>query len=949
MENTIVQLSKYVITFLMICFTVQSFAALKERDEDERHYILMRQIIMIILMNFICFFVMFLQEGEVSTIQMFLLTMAYILGVQILYRLIYRKASMILVNNMCMLLSISMIILTRLSVSKAMSQYKILAASTLLCFIIPVIVRKGKFLKNLTWIYAVLGIAMLSVVMVLGFTSGGAKLSIEIHGITFQLSEIAKITLVFFMAGMLREDNSFGNVVKATVIAAVHVLILVASTDLGTAFVFFMAYVVVIYVATRKARYPLLGLAGMSAACVVAYFLFSHVRNRVALWQDPIGNWDISSQLAQGLFGMCSGGWFGTGLFEGRPDIIPVATKDFIFCAICEEMGIIFGICLILLCMSTFLLIINISMKMSKRFYKLIAMGLGTEYATQVFLTIGGTIKFIPMTGITLPLVSYGGSSMFSTVLMLSSRKTTQAPRKNDARTKRPKDERRAAAGTTDREPARSTASSRMNSNGGSKSRPRTASTGKAANNGAGPYLIVSFLFVAMFLGLIAYLVYFNVVRKEEFLNSSYNTRQNNYAERVIRGTIYSADGQELAKTTTDENGDEVRTYPFGSLFAQVVGYTGKGNSGLESSYNYMLMESHTSKLKQVKNEFSDAKNPGDSLYTTLNTTLQQAAADALDGYRGAVVVLEAKTGRVLANVSNPVFNPNTIDEDWEALNADDESGVFLNRGLQGRYPPGSTFKIVTSLAYLRQNGTLDGFSFDCDGELTAGNYTIHCSGGEVHGPEDFAGAFAHSCNSAFAQIGLGLDKDAFRSLADSLYLNSRLDLELPTSKSSFDLDSTTADALVMQTSIGQGDTLVTPMEMALIASAVANDGEMIKPRYVDNIVSADGQAVKTFYKESLGTVMSESEANTLTELMKGVVQSGTAVSLSDLPYNIAGKTGTAEHGSDGETPHSWFVGFSNADDPDIVIAVVAENGGYSSEVAVPIARQVIEAYYAQQ
>ena len=206
-----------------------------------------------------------------------------------------------------------------------------------------------------------------------------------------------------------------------------------------------------------------------------------------------------------------------------------------------------------------------------------------------------------------------------------------------------------------------------MNSNGGSKSRPRTASTGKAANNGAGPYLIVSFLFVAMFLGLIAYLVYFNVVRKEEFLNSSYNTRQNNYAERVIRGTIYSADGQELAKTTTDENGDEVRTYPFGSLFAQVVGYTGKGNSGLESSYNYMLMESHTSKLKQVKNEFSDAKNPGDSLYTTLNTTLQQAAADALDGYRGAVVVLEAKTGRVLANVSNPVFNPNTIDEDWRA------------------------------------------------------------------------------------------------------------------------------------------------------------------------------------------------------------------------------------------------------------------------------------------
>ncbi|MGN0315720.1 MAG: FtsW/RodA/SpoVE family cell cycle protein [Fusicatenibacter sp.] len=420
MVNAVVQLSKYLITIVMLLFTLQSFTALKERDEYERRYILGKQILMILLLDFICFFVMFLQKGETEIIRMYLLLMAYILMVQVLYRLIYKKASMILVNNMCMLLSISIIMLTRLNISKAVSQFHIMAASTLICFIIPVVVRKVKFLKNLTWFYAMLGIAMLAAVMVLGFTSGGAKLSIEFHGFTFQFSELAKITMVFFLAGILRDDNSFPNVVKATVIAAVHVLILVASTDLGTAFVFFMAYVVIIYVATRKARYPLLGLSGMCLACIAAYFMFAHVRNRVALWKDPIASWDISSQLAQGLFGMCSGGWFGTGLYEGRPDLIPVAVKDFIFSAICEELGIIFGICLILLCMSTFLLIINISMKMSKRFYKLIAMGLGTEYATQVFLTVGGTIKFIPMTGITLPLVSYGGSSLLSTIVMLS-------------------------------------------------------------------------------------------------------------------------------------------------------------------------------------------------------------------------------------------------------------------------------------------------------------------------------------------------------------------------------------------------------------------------------------------------------------------------------------------------------------------------------------------------
>ena len=226
-----------------------------------------------------------------------------------------------------------------------------------------------------------------------------------------------------------------------------------------------------------------------------------------------------------------------------------------------------------------------------------------------------------------------------------------------------------------------------------------------------------------------------------------------------------------------------------------------------------------------------------------------------------------------------------------------------------------------------------------------------------MHGPEDFAGAFAHSCNSAFAQIGLGLDKDAFRSLADSLYLNSRLDLELPTSKSSFDLDSTTADALVMQTSIGQGDTLVTPMEMALIASAVANDGEMIKPRYVDNIVSADGQAVKTFYKESLGTVMSESEANTLTELMKGVVQSGTAVSLSDLPYNIAGKTGTAEIKQSKTdttgTELGWFCVFTpqkNADRPILLLTMTEDvKGRGGSGYVVGKSKEVLNYYFSRE
>ena len=484
-----------------------------------------------------------------------------------------------------------------------------------------------------------------------------------------------------------------------------------------------------------------------------------------------------------------------------------------------------------------------------------------------------------------------------------------------------------------------------MTSDGESKNRQKKASAG----NPGRPYFIVSYLFIGIFLSLIAYLVYFNVTQKETYLSDSHNTRQKDYAEKVIRGSIISSDNVELARTDVDEEGNETRVYPHAELFAHVVGYLSKGSSGLEATQNYQLLESHADPLERLKNEFKDQKNIGDNVITTINSHMQQVAYDALGDHKGAVIALEPDTGRVLVSVSKPSFNPNNIHEEWESLNADSDSGVFLNRGLQGQYPPGSTFKIVTALAYLRQNQTVDGFSFDCEGELTSGNYTLHCAGNSVHGQQDFYEAFANSCNTAFATIGLSLDKGGFQTLADSLYLNSRLDLELPTSRSRFSVDSSTAEALMMQTSIGQGNTVVTPMEMALITAAVANDGVMMKPYFVDRVESHDGTLVEEYESERLAEVMSTSEADKLTELMLGVVKDGTARSLNDLDYNIAGKTGSAEHGDMTEDTHSWFVGFSNAEDPDLVVAVIAEAAGSGSSVATPIARQVFEAYYGDR
>lgn len=420
MYNLIVQLSKYLMIILVVLYSYQCFTVFKRKTEEKKRKVFRKQIWVIFMFLFVGYANIFLYTKDEKVVMLLGAIYLYIAILQIMYRIFYKKASMLMINNTCMLLSIGFVILARLEFDNAVKQYIIAAAASLIALLIPVIIRKMKFLSKWKWFYAVVGIACLGVVLVLAQTSGGAKLSIEIAGISFQFSEIVKITFVFFMASSLQKDTSFRNVVITTCIAAAHVLILVLSTDLGTGVVFFITYVVMIYVATRKPAYAGIALVGGSLAAVMAYFLFNHVRQRVVYWRDPFADYDHAYQIVQGMFAVGAGGWFGTGLFKGIPNTIPLATNDFVFTAICEELGGIIGICLILICMSMFLMIVNISMQIKNPFYKLIALGLGTEYAFQVFLTIGGATKFIPMTGITLPLVSYGGSSVMSTIIMLA-------------------------------------------------------------------------------------------------------------------------------------------------------------------------------------------------------------------------------------------------------------------------------------------------------------------------------------------------------------------------------------------------------------------------------------------------------------------------------------------------------------------------------------------------
>ena len=421
MVNIIVELSKYLIIILMTMYTYLCFSIFGYYDPDKKKRMLRRQNVLMFTIHIIAFLVMYLEKQDVKLLAFYLMQVVLFGTTILLYTFIYPKVSRLVVNNMCMLLCIGMIMLTRLNYEKAVKQYVIAAGAIAASFVIPVIIRKFKKLSEWRNLYAIAGIVSLAIVAVVGQVSYGAKLGFTVGGISIQPSELVKIIFVFFVAASFKRSLEFRDIVITTALAAFHVLILVASKDLGAALIIFVVYLAMLYVATRQPLYLAAGLGAGSVASVAAYYLFGHVRTRVIVWKDPFASYDNGGyQVAQSLFAIGTGGWFGMGLFQGEPDTIPVADEDFIFSAISEELGLIFALCMILVCVSCYVMFLNIAMQLHNMFYKMVALGLGTCYIFQVFLTIGGVTKFIPSTGVTLPLVSYGGSSLLSTLIMFA-------------------------------------------------------------------------------------------------------------------------------------------------------------------------------------------------------------------------------------------------------------------------------------------------------------------------------------------------------------------------------------------------------------------------------------------------------------------------------------------------------------------------------------------------
>ena len=598
------------------------------------------------------------------------------------------------------------------------------------------------------------------------------------------------------------------------------------------------------------------------------------------------------------------------GIDAGTPSSIPYVEQDFIFSAICEEYGVIFGLCLIAICVNLFLEIVHIAHSCQDSFVRHSVYGLGIVYIMQIFLTIGGNSKFVPLTGVTLPLISYGGSSVLATLIMFSIVQGFYIYREAQ-----PDD-------TAEMEASAVSYAPRLQMN------------------------LIAGVFTLAFMAISVYLTHYVHFDSPEVINNAYNAkRQEILAAQTIRGDILSADGEVLATTLPDT---EERYYPYGEVFAHAVGYSTNGRMGVEQSANIYLVSSNISLNNKLLDDLENEKHMGNTVITTFDARLQKIAYDALGIYEGAIIITDPETGKILALVSKPDFDPNEITQIWDSLLEDTESSVLVNRVTQGMYPPGSTFKILTALEYIRENPTgYKDYSFQCSGSFTNGDYTINCYHGANHGKVDFATAFAKSCNSAFADISLRLDRERFLETLESLYFNREFPADFLAKQSSISQGIIENDNDMIQTAIGQGTTQITPLQMAMITAMIANDGEMMQPYMIERIETADQTVIRQYTPTSLGQLISVEEAAALKELMHAVVEEGTGTRLKGANYSAAGKTGSAEYSSNSDS-HAWFTGFTYDTETPLQVTIIMEGAGSGGEYAVPVVRRILEQYYAQ-
>ena len=424
----LIEIAKYLNLILAGFYTLIAFLALKRADDDGRMGIfrLLETLVYILFSSGIASLALArYNEGDnVAVMQVITAGAAELICLFIYMRAVYHfypELNRLLLVNMCFLLTVGFVVQMRLSYPRALRQAVITAVSLVIAAFIPVIIYRFRWMKKFGIICGILGFVSLAAVFLMGSIVNGARLSVTIAGFTFQASEFAKILFAFLMAGLLSKHTDKKNIGLSVAAAASYMIILVLSKDLGMALIFFLMFMAMLCMGTGRGIYMLPALMGVMAAGALGYVLFDHVRVRVHAWIDPWTDIDKTGyQLSQSLFALGTGGFFGRGIGRGKPYTIPDVAEDFVFSAICEESGALFGIFLMLIFLNTIMVMLLVAAHIKDRFYKITAMGLSVCFGTQTVLTIGGGTRFIPLTGVTLPFVSNGGSSCMATCFLFA-------------------------------------------------------------------------------------------------------------------------------------------------------------------------------------------------------------------------------------------------------------------------------------------------------------------------------------------------------------------------------------------------------------------------------------------------------------------------------------------------------------------------------------------------
>ncbi len=460
---------------------------------------------------------------------------------------------------------------------------------------------------------------------------------------------------------------------------------------------------------------------------------------------------------------------------------------------------------------------------------------------------------------------------------------------------------------------------------------------------------VVLALICILFIGTIVYLSYFQIFKSEELKYHAANRRINYEQEKTLRGSIYDRNGELLAHSEFTGEDSQKRIYDKPYNYSHVIGYshTAYGNAGLEESMNSELLgisAKQTNILERIGELKDKVINPNEKSYghdltITIDDSLQSEAYDKLEGYKGSIIIMDTETGEIYTMASNPGINVSNLDEEWEEI-IQREDSPLINRATSGLYAPGSIFKIITATGILEDLDPEE--TYTSTGSITEDGYTLRDFDEIAYGPVALKDAFRQSVNTYFAYMGLELGETKLVELEKRYMLGEQIPFDINVEKSRIQTSNmSTAD--IMATSIGQGKTLVTPLNMVMMSAAIANEGNMLRPVLVKEIMDHEGEVLSTGSTKVISNVASPEIAEEINEMMVTVVNSrgGTGSGAAISNVTMAGKTGTAE--VEGKESHAWFTGFAPAEDPKLAIVVMLENVGHTGgKVAAPIARDMM-------